>query len=203
MIIGLAIAFGGLFGFKQWTAWQDGQKQRASSEFMVMSELLGQDQLDAAMANYQTLRDDFGSSPYASLAALQMARARFEAGQADLAISLYEDVIEKGTPRALTVVARGRLARVLADLGRAEEALAVLDGAEDVTGFEALFAEIRGDIRFRQGDLAEATSQWQLALDTMEAGAGDRATLELKLESAAEGMTASPANSLDGVTDPS
>jgi len=191
MVMGLLIAFGGLFGFKQWTAWEVGQKQQASSEFLVMSELLSQDQLDAAMSNYQTLKDEYASSPYTTLSALQMARARHDAGQLDLAIKLLQDVVDNGTPMALAVIARERLARLLLDQDRTAEALAVLDGATDTTGFEARYAEVRGDIYHEDGKLDDAIASYQLALDQLEAGAGDRSTLELKLESV-RGATAEP-----------
>ena len=183
IVMGLVIAFGGLFGFKQWQVWQVSNKQQASAEFEVMSDLLTDGQLDAAMANYQTLQDDYGKSPYASLAALQMARARVEAKQPELAISLYEFVIENGYPSALSVVARERLARLMLDQGETEEALALLDGATDLTGFESRYAEVRGDIYYSLGRNDEAIAAYLEALETLEAGVGDRNTLVLKLES--------------------
>lgn len=183
IVMGLVIAFGGLFGFKQWQSWQEGNRQQASMEFEVMNALLTQEQLDAAMANFENLKVDHSKSPYTSLAALQMARARLESGQADLAIGLYEYVVENAYPKALSVVARERLARVLLDQGRADEAMQALDSAGDITGFEARFAEVRGDIHFSQGRVDEAESAYQEALGLLEAGVGDRGRLVMKLES--------------------
>lgn len=183
IVMGLVIAFGGLFGFKQWQSWQETNRQQASYEYEVMGELLAQNQLDAAMANFQTLRDDHKKSPYASMAALQMARARMEVNQPDLAIGLYEYVVESGYPKAMKVVARERLARVLLDQGQAEEAMQILDGADDVSGFEARYAEVRGDILYSQGRNDEAIAAYQQSLETLEAGAGDRGKLIMKLES--------------------
>jgi len=183
IVMGLVIAFGGLFGFKQWQNWQDTNRQQASYEFEVMNQQLAQNQLDAAMDNFQILKDDHSKSPYASMAALQMARARLEANQADLAIGLYEYVVENGYPKAMQVVARERLARVLLDQGQPAEALTVLQGADDTTGFESRFAEVRGDIQFAQGRTDEAATAYREALDALEAGAGDRARLLMKLES--------------------
>jgi predicted negative regulator of RcsB-dependent stress response len=183
IVMGLVIAFGGLFGFKQWQNWQDTNRQQASYEFEVMNQQLAQNQLDAAMDNFQILKDDHSKSPYASMAALQMARARLEANQADLAIGLYEYVVENGYPKAMQVVARERLARVLLDQGQPAEALTVLQGADDTTGFESRFAEVRGDIQFAQGRTDEAAAAYREALDALEAGAGDRARLVMKLES--------------------
>lgn len=181
ILMGLVIAFGGLFGFRQWQGWEENQRQRASAEFEVMSELLAENQLDSAMANYQILKDDFSDSPYASLAALQMARARLEAGQADLAVNLLRYVTDNGTPRAIRMIARERLARVLLDQGQPQEAMTMLD--VDVTGFEAAFAEVRGDIHAALGENEEAIASYQAALDALEAGVGDRNFLELKLRS--------------------
>jgi predicted negative regulator of RcsB-dependent stress response len=159
------------------------QKQRASAEFEIMSQLLSDDQLDSAMANYQTLKDDYSDSPYASLAALQMARARLEADQADLAINLYRFVVENGTPRALRLIGVERLARVLLDQGKPEEAMTLLEANGGATGFEASMAEVQGDVYAALGRNEEAIESYQLALDTLEEGVGDRNFLELKLKS--------------------
>ena len=183
IIMGLVIAFGGLFGFKQWQSWQVNNRQQASAEFEVLGELLSAGQLDAAMANFQNLQDEYPKSPYTSMAALQFARARIAVNQSDLAIGLYEYVMENGYPKAMTVVARERLARVLLDQGDAEQALTVLENVEDITGFEARYAEVRGDIHYDQGRMEEARAAYLEALDQLEEGAGDRNMLVMKLES--------------------
>lgn len=197
IVMGLVIAFGGLFGFKQWQSWQDNQRQRSSAEFEVMSQLLAEDQLDAAMSNFQTLQNEFPDSPYASLAALEMARARLEAGQVDLAVNLYRFVAESGTPSAIKMVGIERLARVLLDQGSAEEALALIDDNRDAAGFEASLAEVRGDIFAAMGNNDEAIASYQKALDTLEEGVGDRNFLELKLKSLG-GMVAEQPEDEDG-----
>lgn len=183
IVMGLVIAFGGLFGFKQWRSWQENNRQQASAEFEIMGELLAAEQMDAAMANFQVLQDDYPKSPYTSMAALKFAQARIEVNQPDLAIGLYEFVMENGYPKAITVVARERLARVLLDQGEPGEALTVLEGVMDITGFESRYAEVRGDIHFDQGRMAEAEAAYLEALDLLEDGAGDRGKLVMKLES--------------------
>lgn len=183
IVMGLVIAFGGLFGFKQWQGWQENTRQRAATEYQVLDQLLSQGQLDAAMSNFQSLQDDYPDSPYTSMAALKMARARIEVNQPELAVGLYEFVMENGYPKALTVIARERLARVLLDQGRPEDALQTLGGAQELAGFEARYAEVRGDILHALGRNDEAAAAWQEALTALEAGVGDRAMLVLKLQS--------------------
>ncbi|MDX1460503.1 MAG: tetratricopeptide repeat protein [Xanthomonadales bacterium] len=184
IVLGLVLAFGGLFGFKQWQNWQANQDRRASAEYEVLVDLIEAGQMDEAVANYQTLSSDFEDSPYAALASLQMAGARIEASQDELAEGLLEHAMRHAKPEPLRTVARLRLARVKLDLGKADEALALLEGAPSEAGFEALFAEIRGDIAYSEGRLSEAADQYRLALDSLEAGTGNRAYLEVKLESA-------------------
>ena len=183
IVIGLVLAFGGLFGFNQWQAWEANTKAQAFAEFEAMNELLTDGQLDAAIANFQNLQDDYSSSPYTSMAALQMGRARIEANQPELAIKHYRFALENGRPKALRLVARERLARMLLDQGEADEALAMITAEPDTSGFEARFAETRGDILFAQGKNEEAITAYEEALDELEEGSGDRALLVLKLES--------------------
>jgi len=182
IVMGLVIAFGGLFGFKQWQAWQASSKQQAYAEFEALTGSLTEGQLDAAMDNFQSLEDKFGKSPYATLAALQMGRARLEAKQPDLAVMHYRFVLEKGRPKALRAIARERLARTLLSMDRAGEALEIIEAEPGSDGLEARYAETRGDILLALERNEEAIVSYQQALDTLEAGMGDRETLVLKLE---------------------
>jgi len=182
MAMGLILAFGGLYGFKQWQLWSQSKEQKASAEYHVMVDLLGAGNLDGAVANYETLKADHSKSAYISLAELHMASARVEAGQAELALPMLESAMMNAEPSPVRMIARERLARVKMQLEDYEGAVALLDGAPDVSGFEAQFAEIRGDIRRRQGDSDGAVEYYRQALALLEEGAGDRLFLQMKLE---------------------
>jgi len=106
-----------------------------------------------------------------------------EVDQPELAVGLYEFVIENGSPQAMRAVARERLARLLLDQGRPEDALRTLEGAQDISGFEARYAEVRGDIMYAQGRRDDAVAAYLEALNQREAGVGDRAKLVMKLQS--------------------
>ncbi len=182
IVLGLVLAFGGLFGFKQWQIWELNRNRQASDEYVTMVELLADNQLDLAVANFETLRSDFDSSAYTGLAALHMAKARVEADQPDLAVGLLEFAMANARPLPVQVIARERLARLKLDLGDPEAALALLDSAPSETGFEARFAEIRGDIHAARGESELATAAYRRALDLQETGIGFRPLIEMKLE---------------------
>ena len=88
IVMGLLLAFGGLFGFKQYQLWEKSKAQMASAEYESMVGLLAEERLDVAVGNFEVLRKDYPGSAYTSMAALHMARARIESGQADLAVGL-------------------------------------------------------------------------------------------------------------------
>jgi len=182
IVIGLALAFGGLFGFKQWQIWQENKARRASAEYEVMIQQLGDDQLDAAVDHFETLKAKYPNSAYVPLAALHMAAARVEAEQPDLAVSLLEFAMESAEPLPLRAIARERLARIRLDQGDIDEALQLIDNAPNAIGFESRFAELRGDALLAQGHPGEAAAAYQQALDLQESGVGFRPLLEMKLE---------------------
>lgn len=182
IVLGLVLAFGSLFGFKQWQLWEQNKNRQASAEYQQMLDYLAEDNLDAAVANYETLKAEYKGDAYTALAALHMAKARIEAGQSELAVGLLEYAMNSGTPKPVRNIARERLARVKLALGDPAAALQLLDQAPTTDGFEASFAEIRGDVARQAGDYAQAADYYSKALELLEQGTGDRAYLEVKLQ---------------------
>lgn len=186
MALGLILAFGGLYGFKQWQRWEATKAQSASAEYHAMVDLLSSGNLDVAVANYETLKAEYPKSAYTALAALYMAGARIDSGQGDLAVPMLEFAMEAGDPEPIRTLARERLARLRLAQGEPDAAMQLLDSATATTGFEAQFAEIRGDISMARGDRDAAVSHYREALALLETGAGDRAYLVMKLEALGE-----------------
>lgn len=181
IIMGLVLAFGGLFGFKQWQLWEDNKAQQASAEYETLIELLGQERLDDAVANYEVLRTDYPGSAYSTLAALYMARARVNSDQVDLAISLLEKALPAAEPAPVKVIIRERLARLYLDQGETDAALATIKGASSSVGFESRFEELRGDVYRARGEDALALEAYELALELSDSGVGYRPLLEMKI----------------------
>ena len=192
IVMGLVLAFGLMFGFKQWQAWQTSKRQQASAEYQVLSSLISENNMDAAVTNYQVLKSDFPKSAYTPMAALMMARARMSAGQTDLAIADLKFAMEHGQPEPLKVIARERLARLQLSQGNADEALKLIDGSPSSVGFEAQFAEIRGDVHAARGETDQAVENYQAALDALEEGVGNRDLLTMKIQA----LTASVENAV-------
>jgi predicted negative regulator of RcsB-dependent stress response len=102
-------------------------------------------------------------SYYASESALIQAKTAFEAGNLDEARKQLEWAMANGIDEHRGV-ARIRLAAVLMDQKKYEDALRVLDGNTDAA-FAALAADLRGDVMLAQGRMDEARSAYKLAVE--------------------------------------
>jgi predicted negative regulator of RcsB-dependent stress response len=182
IVMGLVLAFGLMFGFKQWQAWETSKRQQASAEYQVMASLIKDNNMGEAVSNYEVLKSDYPKSAYTSMAALMMAKSRLIAGQLDLAASDLEFAMQNAKPETVKIIARERLARLRLSQGDVDAASKLLDESPSTIGFEALFAEIRGDIYLAKGETEMAINSYQEALDTLEEGVGNRQFLEIKIQ---------------------
>jgi predicted negative regulator of RcsB-dependent stress response len=198
IVMGLVLAFGLMFGFKQWQAWQTSNRQQASAEYQMVEKMIEQGNLDAAVSNYEVLKTEYPKSAYTSMASMMMAKARLNAGQAELAETALTHAMDNARPEPLKVIARARLARIKLSQGEPDAALALLDGAPSEVGFEAQFAEIRGDIYLAKGDNDKAIQSYQAAIDALEEGVGNRQLLTIKLEALGASVAQASAPGADG-----
>ena len=182
IVMGLVLAFGLMFSFKQWQQWETGKRQQASAEYQVLVRYIEQDKLDAAVPNYEVLKSEYSKSAYTAMASLMMAKARLNAGQADLAAKALTHAMENAQPDPVQIIARARLARVRLSQGDSATALALLDGAPSEEGFESQFAEIRGDIHLANGATEQAIESYRTSLELLDQGVGNRRLLVMKLE---------------------
>ena len=111
--------------------------------------------------------------PFATLAALDLAKAEAMVGKRDEAIAS----LRAAKPDAeLASVVRERLARLLLDAGKADEALRILADADDPAGLGA-----RGDAHLALGQHDQARGDYDKALALTTVGSPMRRVLELKL----------------------
>ena len=182
IVMGLVLAFGLMYGYKQWQAWETSKHQQASAEYQMMVSLIEADNMDAAVPNFEVLKSEYPKSAYTSMASMMMAKARIRAGQLDIASTALTYAMNNAQPAPVRVVARARLARVKLSQGDTAAALELLDGAPSELGFESMFAELRGDIHLANGQTELAIKSYQTSLQTLEDGVGNRSLLTIKLE---------------------
>lgn len=187
VVMGLVLAFGGIFGFRFWQDHQLSQRLLAADYFSLIQAELEAGQTDSALEQFERMRSEVGRSPFVGLSALALASAQIERGRLEPAAQLYRDILANGQMESLWPLTRLRLARVLEAQGDLPAALALLDRERVPAGFAAIWAETRGDLLLGLGRLDEARLAYQ---DALEAGGGQgmgQRLLQMKLDATGPG----------------
>jgi predicted negative regulator of RcsB-dependent stress response len=173
-----------LLGFAAYNGWQWYQREQASQAAGVYGQLekaIAARDTEKASAFAEMLTSKYGSTAYASMAALQVAKVQAEAGKADRARESLQWVIDKSSHGELKAIAQVRLAGVLLDEKKYDEALKVLSG--DVPAAQATeVAARRGDVLVAQNKIDEARAAYTEALAKADAQHPLRQLIQLKLD---------------------
>ncbi|RFF32219.1 YfgM family protein [Wenzhouxiangella sediminis] len=183
IIVGLILAFGGIFGFRYWQDYRADQQLMGSDYYQVVSQQVTEGNLESAESEYQVMLETVGETAYTGLAGMQLAAAWVDDGRLSPAAEIYRGILENRRLESLWPVAKLRLARVLEAQGEYEQALSLLEGAAP-EGFEASWAETRGDLLFERGRVDEARAAWEDALARRTADGGNPRLLQIKIDAA-------------------
>lgn len=171
--------------FYGWQYWQRNQSLAAGRVYEDFLRLEASSE-PRARELATALREQYGQTVFAPLAALSTAGRMLAAGDAAGAKPLLQWVVDRSGRPELAAIARVRLAGVLLDEKAYDAALALLDG-EVPAASRASFADRRGDILYAQGKPAEARAAWRAAIEAAEPGHPLRRLVEQKLELLPEG----------------
>ena len=127
------------------------------------------------------LISEYSSTLYAPLAAFASAQSASDAGDLADAKAKLNWVIEKSGRPEYDTVARVRLAGVLFDEGKLDEAAAVLAAAKPAEAQKVLVLDRQGDIWAAKGDLQKARDAWTQAQAALNPQDPLNRVLELKL----------------------
>ena len=133
---------------------------------------------------------EFPNSPYADQAQLTIARMDVESGRDADAVAPLTQVMNNSKDSELKQIARLRLARVLIDQGKPDDAIKLL-AAGSPGSFAGRYHEVHGDALVAKKDIPGAVAEYNAALAAGDAGA-DAAVLELKLADLAPNEKAKP-----------
>ncbi len=176
----LIIALGGFAAFNGWQWMQRDRAVKASVLFDELDKAVTAGDTDKVARVLADMKERYGSTAFAGQAGLLAAKAQFEKGQNDAARASLEWVIGNASEKEYAVLARLRLAGVLLDEKKYDEALKALP-TDPPTSFSGLVADRRGDILTAQGKADEARAAYQVAFDAMAPTLDYRRLVEAKL----------------------
>ncbi len=180
LILAVMLAILGWYG---WNWYQANQTRTALTYFEIVEGSYGaadEASLLRLQEANQILQDKHSGNVYTGRAALLAARTYLDIGDYGQAEFELQRVLEssKRYPE-LVGAATLQLATIYIDQEKFELALSLLN--QEMAGYDALFADKRGDVYFAQGDLANASAQWAKASDASGVSGEFMQTMQFKL----------------------
>lgn len=171
--------------FQGWRYYRAQETERAAALFSQLAEAERANDAKKVRDIAAQIVDKHGSTQYAGMAALAAAKAGFNTGEIEDAKKHLTWAMEKAREPEMREVSRLRLAGILLDEKKYDEALKLL-ATQPSDAYAALYADLKGDILTAQGKPAEARAAYQLALEKSDAGSRYRPLIELKLDALGE-----------------
>jgi predicted negative regulator of RcsB-dependent stress response len=187
-------ALGGLalFGWNQYQAYLTRQAEDAAVLYQNLKQAVEDEKPDEASALLARLRAEQPESAYAQQGGLLVAKT-FVVTAPERAAEELRLVMEHSDDPELAMIARLRLARVLAYREQHDEALALL-AVEDPGEFAGRLNEVKGDIQVALGRVEEARAAYLAALIADGSELLDRSLLQMKLNDLPNGAVEPAAN---------
>jgi len=128
LLAGIVIGAAALFGYRYYDNYRNERDLKAAAAFGAMAAALDKNDRSGGQRIAETITHDYASTPYADQAELTLARLYLDASQPANAIAALTRVMNDSKDAELKNVARVRLARVLIDQGKPDEAIGILGG---------------------------------------------------------------------------
>ncbi|WP_348944852.1 tetratricopeptide repeat protein [Chitinibacter sp. FCG-7] len=171
-----------LLAYAGWTGWQTWQKHQSAKAADLYAQLQTQAMDEAKFkATLTTLKSDYQSTAYAARAALAAAKLAYLNGKPEAAREELKWVIANAKEVNLRDTAKLRLASVLLDDKKIDEALALIKTPEEES-YSPLFAEMRGDLLLAKNDVAGAADAYRQAIAKLPKDAPNLKLVEVKLD---------------------
>lgn len=182
LIGGIALGLAAIGGWKWWEQHQAQQKLQQADAYQAA--------VDAAKAGDKQAATKVKAlqGAYATLAGLELAKSQVEANQTEAAVATLRAI--NTTDAALAEVVNERLARLLIDTKKADEALKLVGTLDSAAALE-----VRGDAHLALGQADKAREAYGQALTKLAVGSPQRGLLELKLSEVGGAPTPSEAKS--------
>jgi predicted negative regulator of RcsB-dependent stress response len=177
--VGLVLALLVIAGVQGWRWWTAKRAEDASVLYSAVSDAVRAKDAAKAKDAAAQLTDRYASTGYAPRGALLFAKLLYDSGDRNGAKAQYTWVAEHAREDELQAIARYRLAQVQLDEKQTDAALTTLD-AKHPDAFDALYADLRGDVLVAAGRTADARSAYETALSKLDPKSAYRNYVQVK-----------------------
>jgi predicted negative regulator of RcsB-dependent stress response len=185
VIMILSIVIASYAGTQGWQYYQQQQRTQAADLYVLLQQV--QQSEDAVKINDAAylLLEGYPSSGYAPRAAMIAARANVDAGDIKKAKENLQWILDNAKEEELKDLVRLRLAGLLLDEEKYNEALKLLD-VRYGEAFAGLFADLKGDINVAAGRNVEAQLAYQAAINMLGENNNYYNIVQMKLDALGE-----------------
>jgi predicted negative regulator of RcsB-dependent stress response len=176
----LVLVLGGFAAWNGWNLYQRDQGAKAGSLYDELDRAARAGDSEQTTRIFADMKERYPRATFTQQGGLVAARVAAEKGQLDAATASLTWVADKGGEGEYRSIARLRLAGLLLDSKKYEEALRQLD-AIDMPEFAALAADRRGDVLLSEGKSGDAQAAYLKAWTTMDPKLDYRRLVEAKL----------------------
>jgi predicted negative regulator of RcsB-dependent stress response len=177
----LILVLGGYAAWNGWNLYQRDQGAKAGSLYDELDRAAQAGDSDRATRIFADMKERYPRATFTQQAGLLAARVAAEKGQYDAASASLAWVADKAADDEYRAIARLRLAGLLLDTKKYEEALKQVDAVSGGPEFIALANDRRGDILLTQGKSAEAQAAYLKAWTAMDPKLDYRRVVEAML----------------------
>ncbi len=167
-----------------WRGWQYYQAKTAQEAVTLFESFLKQmESEDPQRVNdaAKTLMAEYQNTAYASYTALFASQVNEQHDDLVRTKQQLQWVIDYASDASLKDVARLRLAAILLDEEKHEDALVLLN-TKHPASFDGLYADLKGDVLTAQGKTQEAMSAYKIAFEKVDANSLYRNFIQMKMD---------------------
>jgi len=181
VIIIVATFVAGISGTQAWKYYQKQQSDQTVELFISLQRIDESGDSEKIRDAARLLTDGFPSSGYASRAALISARASIDAKDIKNARESLQWMLVNTEESELKDIARLRLAGLLLDEEKHDEALRVLENKHSEF-FDSLYGDLKGDIYADRGSTLEARAAYKMAMNKIDKKETRYKIMQMKLD---------------------
>jgi len=181
VIGGIVLGVGILVGWNQWKEYRLTARLEASARYETLANQVSGGMLEASEATANELYENYGSTSYAALARLAMARLYMDRSRdQDAADTLNALLAIRGGAES-QMVGRLRLAKIYLYQDRPQDVVDLLSDFED-SAFAARYNELLGDAHTALGQITDAAAAYKRAMvDDPRAPTVNRVLIQMKI----------------------
>lgn len=184
VITGLVLGIAIIAGYRYWTNARMNSAAAASEIYAVMLQAEQNQNMDEVLKLAQQLQQTYSSTSYAVLAAFHVASHRVATADFTAAETTLRWALDNAGNDEMAALARFRLARVLTELKKYDEALSMVQDRQPA-GYESLYNEVLGDIQLAKGNMQAASDAYNKALTGLNPGDMRQNNLRMKIDNIA------------------